>query len=97
MTTEKKRRVLKPGTVKFYNRNGWGIIIPDEGGPDVFFHIKAFDRHRDEPGHGQGPEPVQGQRVVYQDAENDKGLYALRAYPAAEVEDFCPKCGRWFE
>jgi CspA family cold shock protein len=36
--------MMNTGTVKMYNEGkGWGFIVPDGGGPDVFFHISRCD------------------------------------------------------
>ena len=33
------------GTVKWYNATkGFGFILPDEGGPDIFVHVSAVER-----------------------------------------------------
>jgi len=35
----------KEGKVKFFNETkGYGFIIPEEGGDDVFVHVKALQR-----------------------------------------------------
>lgn len=34
---------VQRGRIKFFNiAQGWGIIIPNDGGADVFYHIRAF-------------------------------------------------------
>ena len=56
---------MAQGTVKFFNPNkGFGFIVQDAGGPDVFVHISALERagmhHLNE-----------GQKVTY-DIEQDR-------------------------
>ena len=56
---------MAQGTVKFFNPNkGFGFIVQDAGGPDVFVHVSALERagmhHLNE-----------GQKVTY-DVEQDQ-------------------------
>jgi CspA family cold shock protein len=40
-----KERAMAQGTVKFFNPGkGFGFIVQDNGGPDVFVHISAVER-----------------------------------------------------
>jgi len=36
---------MATGTVKFFNtQKGYGFIVQDHGGPDIFVHISAVER-----------------------------------------------------
>lgn len=47
------------GVVKWFNANkGFGFIVPEAGGPDVFVHASAIER-------AGLPSLVEGQKVSY--------------------------------
>ena len=55
------------GVVKFFNTNkGYGFIVPDEGGRDVFVHISDIQKSRCEP-------LADGDRVSFQPMADLKG------------------------
>lgn len=57
---------MATGTVKWFNpTKGYGFIVPDEGGNDVFVHISAVEK--------AGMQTLQeGQKISYELTE-DKG------------------------
>lgn len=61
---------MATGNVKFFNvTRGFGFITPDEGGPDVFCHIRDLRK----TGIGDLKE---GQVVKFDIEENPKGIRA---------------------
>jgi len=63
------------GTVKFFNvSKGFGFVVPDTGGPDVFVHARTLQQH------GVN-ELQQGQRVRLVMAQGPKGMQAVDVIP----------------
>lgn len=68
------------GTVKFFNPDkGYGFMIPDDGGRDIFVHIAAVER--------AGLNSLnEGQRVSYEIEAGKKGKGANAVDPHAILE-----------
>lgn len=59
---------MPQGTVKFFNDDkGYGFITPDEGGKDIFVHIKSCNG-----------EIAENDVVTYEVEETHKGLNAVK-------------------
>jgi CspA family cold shock protein len=57
---------VNTGTVKWFNeRKGYGFIVPDDGGDDLFVH------HSEIQSEGETP-LVQGQKVKYEIGKGEK-------------------------
>ncbi|MDD9900803.1 MAG: cold-shock protein [Alphaproteobacteria bacterium] len=58
---------MASGTVKWFNtKKGFGFIVPDEGGQDVFVHISAVEK--------SGMKALnEGQKVIYELAPDRQG------------------------
>lgn len=65
-----QRQGLDTGVVKWFNgEKGYGFIIPDQGGKDVFLHATIADKS------GIG-KPIEGQRLAYKARNGNKGMTA---------------------
>lgn len=66
------------GEVKWFNNaKGWGFIIPETGGEDIFVHFSSI--------HGTGYKTlVPGQIVSYEVDKGERGLHACNVIPLVE-------------
>ncbi len=57
---------METGIIKFYHASGYGFIVSDETGKDIFFHAKDVI----DP-------PAKGERVCFDVEIHEKGLRAV--------------------
>ena len=69
---------MAQGTVKFFNaQKGYGFIVQDAGGPDIFVHISAVER-------AGMRSLVEGQKVTFDTAQDSRsGKTAVNNIKAA--------------
>lgn len=69
------------GEVKWFNNaKGWGFVVPDGGGDDIFVHFSAI--------HGTGYKTlVPGQKVTYEVTRGERGLHAANVIILEEVAE----------
>ena len=71
---------MATGTVKWFNNaKGYGFILADEGGEDLFAHYSAITM--------EGYKTLKaGQQVTFEVTKGDKGLHAINiSAPANEM------------
>lgn len=69
------------GEVKWFNNaKGWGFIVPEGGGEDIFVHFSSI--------HGTGYKTlVPGQIVNYEVTTGERGLHASNVVALAEAAE----------
>jgi CspA family cold shock protein len=69
------------GEVKWFNNaKGWGFLIPEGGGEDIFVHFSSI--------HGTGYKTlVPGQTVTYDVENGERGLHASNVVALSEIAE----------
>ena len=72
---------MQSGTVKWFNNaKGYGFIVPESGGEDVFVHYSTID--------GAGFKTLkEGQTVKYEASESPRGVQTTRVLGEGESAD----------
>jgi len=73
--------IMQAGTVKWFNNaKGYGFIVPESGGEDVFVHYSTID--------GSGFKTLkEGQTVEYEASESPRGVQTTRVLGSDELAD----------
>ncbi|MCX7118164.1 MAG: cold shock domain-containing protein [Legionellales bacterium] len=72
---------MAKGEVKWFNNaKGWGFIVPEEGGDDIFVHFTAIE--------GVGYKTLlAGQMVNFELEKGERGLHASQVSALNELEE----------
>jgi len=75
LLTKERGRMMSDGTVKWFNdAKGYGFIVPQGGGEDVFVHHTNIE--------GTGFKTLEeGQEVKFEMEEGQKGMSATNVQP----------------
>jgi len=75
---------MPTGTVKWFNNaKGFGFILPDDGGEDLFAHYSSIDM--------EGYRTLKaGQPVTFEVERGDKGLHAKKIQTRSGTEKSTP-------
>ncbi len=75
---------MPTGTVKWFNNaKGYGFILPDDGGDELFAHYSAISM--------DGYKTLKaGQQVEFDVAKGDKGLHAIAITPVGLSQQSAP-------
>ena len=75
---------MQSGTVKWFNNaKGYGFILSNEGGGDIFAHYSAIDM--------DGYKTLKaGQSVIFDTEDGPKGLHAVKITNDGEPESVAP-------
>ena len=67
------------GEVKWFNNaKGWGFIVPEDGGDDIFVHFSSID--------GTGYKTlIAGQAISFDVERGERGLHAANVTVLTEV------------
>ena len=76
--TKWEAAAIAQGNVKWFNNaKGYGFILPEGGGEDLFAHYSAIEM--------DGYRTLKaGQKVFFEVVNGDKGLYAVNIRPEAD-------------
>ncbi|NCT57665.1 MAG: cold shock domain-containing protein [Legionella sp.] len=72
---------MATGEVKWFNNaKGWGFVLPEDGGSDIFVHYSSIQ--------GTGYKSLTaGQMISFDTIQGDRGLHATHVTVLSEVNE----------